>query len=109
DMKTLDEIRAFIAHEATRLDPGSRYVRQLTAIVDVSLTVQDFAKRLHAGSRGKHWAGEAVFAAMSLPDKIRANLVTCETSLMRHEAPELELLRNTVLPSLSQRQGEAHL
>ncbi len=108
-MKTLDEVRALIAYEAARLDPDSRYVRELTAVVDASLSVQDLAARLNAGCRGKHWAGDIVFGKMTLADAIRSNLITSEPSLMRFEAPELEFLRESVLPRLAQRQGEAQL
>ncbi len=108
-MKTLDEIRAFVTHESARLDPASPNLRELLAAIDASLDAQDLARRLQAGCRGKYWAGSAVFSAMTLPDKIRANLVDCRTSLPPPDAPETAFLRETILPPLALRHEESHL
>jgi len=99
-MKTLDEVRAHVAALAAPLDPQSRYVTELLAIVNAAQSVEDLFRRLDAGCRGKHWAGEDAFTAMSRLDKLRCNLVTNETQLMRFDAPELAFLRGTVLPAI---------
>jgi|SRR5687768_13940535 len=104
-MKNLSEIRAFIARESVRLDPSSRYVTELLAIVSSSKDVDDLVTRLGRDSRGRYWAGEAAFGGMSLEEKLRANLVTNETCLMRFEEPELRYMRETVLPDLKTRNG----
>ncbi|HTM67839.1 MAG TPA: CheR family methyltransferase [Candidatus Binatia bacterium] len=104
-MKTIDDVRRFIAAETRRLDPNSRYIAELLAIVDRSADAADLEARLDRGSRGAYWAGDATFGAMSLEEKIRANLVTNETCLMRFDEPELAYLRETVLPDLKTRNG----
>lgn len=104
-MKTIDDVRKFIAEEASRLDPGSRYVTELLDIVARSADAADLERRLAGGSRGAHWAGTDAFERMTLEEKLRCNLVTNETCLMRFDEPELAYLRETVLPDLKSRGG----
>jgi CheR methyltransferase-like protein len=104
-MKDLKDVRSFIARESARLDPNSRYIAELVAIVDRSSGVADLETRLDRDSRGRYWAGEPAFGSMSLEEKLRANLVTNETCLMRFEEPELRYLRETLLPDLKSRDG----
>lgn len=108
-MKTLDEVRAFVAHEASRLEPASGNVRALSETIDASGGIGDLLRRLNSGGYGRHWAGAAVFAAMSLPDKLRASLIPCENVPLRPDAPELAFLRHTVLPLLAHRHDEAQV
>lgn len=104
-LNTMDDVRRFIVREAARLDSGSRYVVELLAIVGRSADVADLENRLAASSRGRYWAGETTFAAMTLEEKLRCNLVTNETCLMRFEEPELRYLRETVMADLRTRDG----
>lgn len=104
-MKTIDDARKFIAREASRLDPGSRYVTELLAVVARAADVTELERLLAEGSRGAHWAGAEAFERMTLEEKLRCNLVTNETCLMRFDDAELAWLRGTVLPDLKSRDG----
>ncbi|HTK05417.1 MAG TPA: CheR family methyltransferase [Candidatus Eisenbacteria bacterium] len=104
-MKNLADVRSFIARESARLDPNSRYIAELLQAVERSADVADLEARLDRDSRGRYWAGESAFANMSLEEKLRANLITNETCLMRFDEPELAYLRETVLPDLKTRNG----
>jgi chemotaxis methyl-accepting protein methylase len=92
-MQSLKEVRLFIDLEALRLDPGSRYITELLEIVGRSADVADLEHRLDASSRGRHWAGAQAFDKMTLAEKLRCNLVTNETSLMRFDERELRFMR----------------
>ena len=102
---TLRDARALIARHAERLDPGSRYITELTAVVDASRDITDLEARLRAGCRGRFWAGAATFDAMSLKDKLLVNLITNETALMRFEAEEFAYLTGEVIPLLRETPG----
>lgn len=104
-MKNLDDVHSFIAEESARLDPNSRYIAELLEMVRRSSDVADLERRLGADSRGRYWAGETAFDRMTLEEKLRCNLVTNETSLMRFDDAELAYLRGTVLPDLKARHG----
>ncbi|MEY4744753.1 MAG: chemotaxis protein methyltransferase [Candidatus Parcubacteria bacterium] len=104
-LERLDQVREFVARETRNLDRDSRYITELAEIVDRSADVADLERRLDAGCRGKYWAGEATFAGMTLEEKLRCNLVTNETCLMRFEEPELRYLRGIVLSDLKTRDG----
>lgn len=104
-MKTIEDVRRFIARETARLDPGSRYVSELLETVGRSADVADLERQLARGSRGAHWAGREAFERMTLEEKLRCNLVTNETCLMRFDDAELAYLRETVLPDLASRDG----
>lgn len=93
ELRDLDEVRAYIAHVARTLDPESRYVSELGAIVEASDGVADLMARLAAGSRGVRHAGADVFAAMSTREKLLCNLVTAETALFRFGEGEIEASR----------------
>lgn len=95
-LNSLDAVRAWITHASAPLDPQSRYIRELLAIVSESTTVAELEARLVSGCRGSRHAGVDVFANMSLKDKLRANLITAETELFRFAEGELEASR-TVL------------
>ncbi len=107
-MRDMNDVRRFIARESARLDPSSRYIAELLAIVSASSGPGDLERLLDAGCRGKHWAGEQTFSAMTFEEKLRCNLVTNETSLMRFDDAELAYLRGTALPDLAKRDG-AHI
>lgn len=98
--RTLDDIRALIAKLARGLDPHSRYLPELLALLDASRDLADLERRLLAGCRGLRHAGPDVFAAMSLREKILANLVTPETTLFRFTEGEMEALDREILPRL---------
>ncbi len=102
---TLDDARAFIARVSRHLDPTSRYITELLAIVDASSDLDDLLTRLSEGCRGRYWAGPRTFDAMSTAQKLRVNLITNETSLMRFEAGEFDFLRTEVIPFLRRSPG----
>lgn len=93
DLADLDEARAYIAHVARTLDPESRYISELLAIVETSEHLAELLARLAAGSRGARHAGSDVFAAMTAREKLLCNLVTAETALFRFGEGEIEASR----------------
>ena len=97
----LAQVRALLAADSAQLDPGSRYIRELLAVVDAAADVADLERRLDAGGRGRYWAGDETFRRMSLADKLRVNLITNETSLMRFDGAEILHLRGEVLAGLA--------
>ncbi|MCA9299693.1 MAG: hypothetical protein KDA28_11535 [Phycisphaerales bacterium] len=102
---TLPDVRAFVAEATGRLDPASRYITELLAIVDASSDVADLEARLDRGCRGRYWAGEETFSRMSLREKLQVNLITNESQFMRFEVGELSFLRETVIPWLDGTRG----
>jgi hypothetical protein len=104
-MTTLDDVRNLIKGQARQLDPTSRYITELMEIIDASSDISDLERKLSEGCRGRFWAGATTFDAMGLEDKIRVNLITNETSLMRFEAPEFDYLNQEVIPFLRETQG----
>lgn len=104
-MESLTEVREYIRAQSARLDPGSRYITELLAIVDRSADVKDLEARLGASSRGEYWAGDETFARMTLAQKLLVNLITNETSLMRFETQEIGHLRSHVFPQLKAREA----
>jgi hypothetical protein len=99
-LSTLDDARALIRARSSVLDPKSRYISELAAIVDASADLRDLERRLDAGCRGRLFAGDETWGRMSLAEKVGVNLVTNETELMRFEAAEMAYLKETVLPWL---------
>lgn len=95
-LDNLEAARAWIAAVSEPLDPGSRYISELRAVVDACGDVAELEARLLLGCRGKRHAGAEVFERMSLADKLRANLVTAETSLFRFAEGELEASRAVI-------------
>jgi len=98
---TLDDVRAFVRERAAPLDPHSRYISELAAVIDAAGDVADLERRLDAGCRGRLHAGDGTWARMSLAEKLAVNLVTNETELMRFERAEMEHLHARVLPWLA--------
>jgi hypothetical protein len=96
--------RAFIAEVARVLDPASRYVPELHAIVDAASDLDDLVRRLD-GSRGARHAGAEVFARMSLEQKLRCNLITNETVLFRFTEGEWLVMQRRLLPRFALRPG----
>src|SRR5258708_5497288 len=101
EVATLDDVRAFLRRRALPLDPGSRYISELEAVIDAAADVADLERRLDAGCRGRLHAGDATWARMSLAEKLAVNLVTNETELMRFERAEMAQLHARVLPWLA--------
>ena len=97
-MNTLDDVRDFVRDVAETLDPRSRYVPELLAIVDEARDVAHLESRLAAGSRGARHAGADVFARMTLEQKLRCNLITNETVLFRFTEGEWEALQSRLIP-----------
>lgn len=102
-LKDLNDVRQFIREEAKSLDRESRYVTELLYVVDCAKDVNHLAYLLARDSRGAYWAGPGTFADMSLEEKLRANLVTNETTLMRFDGPEIDFLRKEIVPFLRDR------
>jgi hypothetical protein len=98
-LHTLDEVRARVAERARGLDPRSRYIPELLAIVAAAHDVAELERRLDGGCRGRLHAGDA-WARMTLDEKLQANLVTNETELMRFEPAEMQHLAARVIPWL---------
>ena len=105
DAATLDDVRAFVRAAAAALDPASRYVPELLAIVDRSRDAADLVARLQEDSRGMRHAGAHVFARMTLEQKLRCNLVTNETVLFRFTEGEWLVLQRRLLPGFARRTG----
>lgn len=106
-MQTLDEIRGFVRSIARTLDPATRYVPELLALVDASADVADLERRLAAGSRGARHAGADVFARMTLEQKLRCNLITNETVLFRFTEGEWLVLQRRLIPRFAAAGGRA--
>lgn len=104
-LDTRDDVRAFIRTVAKTLDPASRYVTELLAIVDASTDVGDLTRRLQEDSRGMRFAGTQVFARMTLEQKIRCNLITNETVLFRFSEGEWLTLQRRLIPRFARRTG----
>ncbi len=85
---SLTDVRKLVARLASSLDPASRYLPELSAVIDASSDVADLVRRLAANSRGARHAGAAVFEQMTLEEKLRCNLVTNETVLFRFSEGE---------------------
>ncbi len=96
-LETLDQVLAFIDYVAADLDPDSRYVRELRALVLESRDVEDLQVRMFAGCRGLRHSGVFVYMHMSFQDKLRANLITNETDVSRFESYELRGIRASLL------------
>jgi chemotaxis methyl-accepting protein methylase len=106
ELSDLAQVRQYIQANAARLDPSSRYVRELIAVVDDSSNVRDFEDRLDAGCRGQRHSGRDVFDQMTLEEKVLANLITPETSLFRFSEGEMEAIDRHQLPHLGRRKAD---
>lgn len=106
-LQSLDDVRAQVARLSERLDPESRYIRELLKTVDSALDLEHLERTLQTNCRGLRHSGEEVFAAMSLEEKLLANLITPETSLFRFSEGELEALGEHLIPLLAGRKARA--
>lgn len=95
---TLAALRAFVLDLARDLDPGSRYIRELLAVLDAARDVDDYLARLtdaertarfrtdgsraSAGERGYSWLDDDTWGTMDVLERTFANLVTGETRMM---------------------------
>lgn len=95
---TLDAIRAFVDEVAQDLDPGSRYVRELRAVLEASSDVNDYMARLcdaervdtfrgdgsraSKGERGRSWVDRGTWEEMDPFERTLSNLLTGETRMM---------------------------
>jgi SAM-dependent methyltransferase len=96
----LMEVRAYVAEVARGLDPSSRYISDLLAMIDRARDVRDLERLLEEGCRGQRHAGPDVFARMTLEEKLLANLITPETTLFRFSEGEMEAIDSELLPRL---------
>jgi hypothetical protein len=104
-MISIDDARGFVGAIARTLDPQSRYVPELLAIVDASRDLGELELRLDAASRGMRHAGAAVFARMTLEQKLRCNLITNETVLFRFTEGEWLVMQRRLIPRFAARPG----
>lgn len=95
---TLADVRAYALEVARDLDPGSRYVRELLAVIDASTGVDDYLRRLcdaertaafrqdgsraSGGERGYSWLDDETWAEMDVWERTLSNLLTGETRMM---------------------------
>jgi chemotaxis methyl-accepting protein methylase len=95
---TLADLRAYALEVSKDLDPGSRYVSELLAVMDASSSVEDYLRRLHApettavfkqdgsrvssGERGFSWVDESTWKTMDPFEQTLSNLLTGETRMM---------------------------
>ncbi|MGE0711930.1 MAG: CheR family methyltransferase [Planctomycetota bacterium] len=95
---TLAGIRAFVDEVARDLDPGSRYVTELRAVLDRAGSVEELLASLEDpgrvegfrqdgsaashGERGRSWVDGVTWEGMSVYERVLANLLTGETRMM---------------------------
>lgn len=95
---TLADIRAYVDEVARDLDPDTRYVRELRAVLDAATDVADYLRRLDDhervqafrtdgsqashGERGRSWVDEETWGRMDPFQRTLANLLTGETRMM---------------------------
>lgn len=95
---TLADVRAYALEVARDLDPGSRYVRELLAVIDASADVDDYLRRLSdaertsefkqdgskasSGERGFSWVDDETWSEMDVWERTLSNLLTGETRMM---------------------------
>lgn len=95
---TLESIAAFVDEVARDLDPGSRYVTELRAVLAASADVADYRARLadgerietfrqdgsmaSRGERGRSWVDRSTWTGMSVWEQTLSNLLTGETRMM---------------------------
>lgn len=104
-LRDLDDARRYVSQVSTRLDPDSRYIAELLEVIDQSRDLAHLEQLLLAAGRGLRHSGEEVFSAMSLEEKLLANLITPETSLFRFNEGELEAIGEHLIPTISSRQA----
>ncbi len=95
---TLAAVRAYALEVARDLDPGSRYVTELLAVIDAASDVDDYLRRLSdaerttefrqdgskpsGGERGFSWVDDETWAEMDVWERTLSNLLTGETRMM---------------------------
>jgi chemotaxis protein methyltransferase CheR len=95
---TIEILRAYVQEVARDLDPGSRYVRELLAVLDASADLDDYLARLQdarrtglfrtdgsrvsQGERGYSWLDDDTWGAMDVFERTLANLLTGETRML---------------------------
>jgi chemotaxis methyl-accepting protein methylase len=95
---TLAALRAFVLEASRDLDPASRYVRELLAVLDASRDLDDYLTRLtnaertaafrtdgsrvSEGERGYSWLDDATWTTMNVFERTLSNLVTGETRMV---------------------------
>lgn len=110
DPPTLPGLRAFVREVARDLDPESRYVSELLAVLDGCASVEEYLARLEdreraaefrqdgraasRGERGYSWLDDRTWGQMDAWERTLSNLLTGETRMMwaGEAARELELL-----------------
>ena len=107
--ESLDDIRNYVLEVAEGLDPGSRYVKELLAVIDGCKTVAEYDARISdpalcekyrkdgaqvsEGGRGLSWLDQETWASMDIWERTLSNLITAETRMMfRFDGRDLELL-----------------
>jgi len=100
ELATIGAVKAFILKESERLDPESRYVKELLAQLDRFSGVANLEYWLSGNNRGRYWAGEEAWRWMTLEEKLRANLITNETKMMRFNLWEADTLQKRIIPFL---------
>jgi chemotaxis methyl-accepting protein methylase len=102
-LKDLRDVQRYVKEVAADLDPKSRYIADLTRLIDLAGDIEDLQRLLDEQSRGLRHAGADVFAKMTLEEKLLANLITPETTLFRFSEGELEAIDRELLPRVSGR------
>lgn len=94
---------AYVKELARDLDPTSRYIGDLTKMIERAKDLTDLERILREESRGLRHSGADVFAKMTLEQRLLANLITPETQLFRFSEGELEAIDRELLPKISGR------
>ena len=95
---TLEAIRAYVDEVARDLDPDTRYVRELRAVLAAASDLDDYLRRLDDherlqqfrqdgsqashGERGRSWVDDETWGWMDPFERTLANLLTGETRMM---------------------------
>ena len=98
DPPTLPALRAYVLEVARDLDPQSRYVSELLAVLDACRSVEEYLARLEdreqaqafrqdgavasRGERGYSWLDDATWRGMDPWERTLSNLLTGETRMM---------------------------
>lgn len=95
---TLESIRAFVNEVCQDLDPESRYIRELVAVLDASTSLEGYLARLDnpdrveefqkdgsapsQGERGRSWVDDETWTGMDAYERTLSNLLSGETRMM---------------------------
>jgi chemotaxis methyl-accepting protein methylase len=88
-----EDALALFGELRTVLDPSSRYVAELDALIGGAHTAEEMSARLSGECRGALHAKSA-YARMSLKEKVLANLITAETAPLRFSKIEVALIES---------------